>query len=47
MLAAFVLVKGSADLLIIYVSIAAIAAIVAAGRLFMRSHTDPSGRMDM
>ena len=46
-LAAFVWVKASTDMLIIYVSIAAIAAIVAAERLFMRSHTDPSGHMDM
>lgn len=46
-LAAFVWVKASADMLIIYVSLAAIAVIVAAERLFMRSHTDASGHMDM
>lgn len=46
-LAAFVWVKASADMLIIYVSIAAIAVIVVAERLFMRSHTDASGHMDM
>lgn len=46
-LAAFVWVKASADLLIIYVSAAAILILVAAERLFMRSHTDPSGHMNM
>lgn len=46
-LAAFVWVKASADILIIYVSLAAMAVIVAAGRLFMRSHTTPDGHMHM
>ena len=46
-LTAFVWVKASADMLIIYVSGAAIAVIVVAERLFMRSHTDASGHMDM
>lgn len=46
-LGAFLWVKASADPLILYVSAAAIAAIVIGERLFMRSHTDSDGRMDM
>ncbi|NNC81377.1 MAG: APC family permease [Acidimicrobiales bacterium] len=46
-LAAFLWVKASADILIIYVSLASIAVIVVAERLFMRLHTDESGHMDM
>ncbi|MDW3178642.1 MAG: APC family permease [Acidimicrobiia bacterium] len=46
-LAAFVWIKASADILIIYVSGAAIAVIVAAERLFMLSHTDESDEMNM
>jgi len=46
-LAAFLWVKGSADILIIYVSVAAIALIVIGERLFMWSHTDATGKMDM
>lgn len=46
-LSAFVWVKASADALILYVSAAGIAAIVIGERLFMRSHTDSHGNMDM
>lgn len=46
-LIAFLWVKASDDAFILYVSAAAIAIIVAAERLFMRSHTGPDGRMDM
>jgi len=46
-LAAFLWVKASADVLILYVSGASIAVIVAAERLFMRSHTDADGAMNM
>lgn len=46
-LIAFLWVKASADPLILYVSAAAIALIVVAERLFMRSHTDPDGHMNM
>ena len=46
-LIAFLWVKASADALILYVSAAAIALIVAAERLFMRSHTNPDGQMSM
>ncbi|MFV2039598.1 MAG: APC family permease [Acidimicrobiales bacterium] len=46
-LAAFLWVKGSEDALILYVSAVSIAAIVIAERLFMRSHTDANGNMDM
>lgn len=46
-LAAFVWVKADADILIIYVSAAAITGIVVAERLFMRSHTAADGTMDM
>ena len=46
-LVAFLWVKASADALILYVSAGAIALIVAAERLFMRSHTDQNGDMAM
>ncbi len=46
-LIAFLWVKASADALILYVSGAAIAIIVAAERLFMRSHAGPDGKMNM
>ncbi|MCL1593890.1 MAG: APC family permease [Actinomycetia bacterium] len=46
-LAAFLWVKGSEDALIIYVAAAAIVIIVVAERLFMWSHTDAEGNMDM
>ncbi len=46
-LIAFLWVKASADALILYVSGAAIALIVGAERLFMHSHTDAEGHMDM
>lgn len=46
-LIAFLWVKASADALILYVSAAAIAIIVGAERLFMRSHTGPDGQMNM
>ncbi len=46
-LAAFLWVKGSQDVLIIYVSVGAIALIVIGERLFMWSHTDATGSMDM
>ncbi|MEO8092422.1 MAG: APC family permease [bacterium] len=46
-LAAFLWVKASADPLILYVSGAAIAAVVIGERLFMRSHTDRHGNMNM
>ena len=46
-LAAFLWVKASADSLIIYVTAGSIAAIVIAERLFMRSHTDSEGHMEM
>ncbi len=46
-LIAFLWVKASADTLILYVSAAAIAIIVAAERLFMCSHTDAAGDMHM
>lgn len=46
-LAAFLWVKGSRDPLIIFVSVGAIALIVAGERLFMWSHTDRDGTMDM
>ena len=46
-LAAFLWVKASADPLILYVSAAAIAVIVTAEWLFMRSHTRSDGTMDM
>lgn len=46
-LIAFLWVKASADALIIYVSAAAIVIIVAAERLFMRSHSGPNREMEM
>jgi hypothetical protein len=46
-LIAFLWVKASADALIVYVSAAAIVVIVAAERLFMRSHTNPDDHMNM
>ncbi len=46
-LIAFLWVKASADALILYVAAAAIAFVIVAERLFMRSHTDPDGRMNM
>ncbi len=46
-LGAFLWVKASADPLILYVSAAAIVVIVIGERLFMRSHTDRAGNMDM
>lgn len=46
-LGAFLFVKASADPLILVVSAAGIAAAVAGERLFMRSHTDTAGHMDM
>ena len=46
-LAAFLWVKGSEDALILVVSGIGIALIVAGERLFMWSHTDSEGRMDM
>lgn len=46
-LIAFLWVRASADALILYVSAAAIVIIVAAERLFMRSHTGPNGKMEM
>jgi len=46
-LVAFLWVKASADVLILYVSAASIALIVVAERLFMRSHADADGVMDM
>ncbi len=46
-LTAFLWVKGSQDSLILIVSAIAIALIVAGERLFMWSHTDSEGNMDM
>ncbi|MEO6627511.1 MAG: APC family permease [Aquihabitans sp.] len=46
-LAAFLWVKASADPLILGVSALGIGAVAAGERLFMRSHTDASGHMDM
>jgi len=46
-LAAFLWVKASEDTLILIVAAAGIALIVAGERLFMWSHTDSTGRMDM
>ncbi len=46
-LGAFLWVKASDDLLVIYAAAIAIALIVAGEKLFMRSHTGPDGAMDM
>ena len=46
-LGAFIWVKATSDALSLYVSVAGIVAIVLGERLFMRSHTDVGGRMDM
>ena len=46
-LAAFVWVKASEDPLVLFVSAVGIVLIVAGERLFMRSHTDSDGNMDM
>ncbi|PHQ93345.1 MAG: amino acid permease [Marinosulfonomonas sp.] len=46
-LAAFLLMKFQSDPLVIYVSLAGFAAIMAAQRLFMITHTDSSGTMHM
>lgn len=46
-LGVFLWVKASTDSLILYVSAGGIAAIVIGERLFMRSHTDRAGNMDM
>lgn len=46
-LAAFLWVKASDDTLVLFVSAAGIALIVAGERLFMWSHTDAEGHMDM
>jgi len=46
-LGAFLWVKASADALILYVSAAGIAVIVIGERLFMWSHTDSHGKMEM
>ena len=46
-LGAFLWVKGSDDALVLFVSVVAILLIVAGERLFMRSHTDSDGHMDM
>ncbi len=46
-LIAFLWVKASADALVLYFSAAAIAVIVGAERLFMRSHTNADGTMNM
>lgn len=46
-LVAFLWVKASADPLILVISAAAVAAVVAGEYLFMRSHTDAAGRMGM
>ena len=47
LLLAFLWVKASADVLIVWISAAAIVTIVVAERLFMRSHTDAEGQMNM
>ncbi len=46
-LAAFVWVKASEDTLVLFVSAIGIVLIVVGERLFMRSHTDSEGHMDM
>jgi len=46
-LIAFLWVKGTEDALILYVAAGSIATIVVAERLFMQSHTDAEGNMDM
>ena len=46
-LGAFVWVKASADVLILAISVAGIALIVIGEKLFMWSHTDAAGKMDM
>ena len=46
-LGAFIWVKATSDALSLYVSIAGILLIVLGERLFMRSHTDADGTMDM
>ncbi len=46
-LAAFVWVKASQDVLILVVSLVGLAAIYVGERLFMWSHTNPDGTMDM
>ncbi len=46
-LAAFVWVKASEDPLVLFVSATGIVLIVVGERLFMRSHTDSEGHMDM
>ncbi len=46
-LVAFLWIKASADALILYVAVASIAIIVAGERMFMRSHTNADGKMDM
>ncbi len=46
-LVAFLWIKVTADPLILYVSVLSIIGLVAAERLFMRSHTGPDGQMDM
>jgi hypothetical protein len=46
-LAAFVWVKASEDPLVLFVSAIGIVLIIAGERLFMRSHTDSEGNMDM
>ncbi len=46
-LSVFLWVKASTDILILFVSAASVVAIVIGERLFMRSHTDRYGNMDM
>ena len=46
-LTAFVWVKASEDPVVLIVSGVSIVLIVAGERLFMRSHTDSDGKMDM
>lgn len=46
-LVAFAWVKGSADPFVLYAAVAGMAAIVAGERLFMWSHTNPDGSMNM
>ena len=46
-LAAFLWIKASQDVLVVYVSIGGILLITIGERLFMWSHTDATGAMDM
>ena len=46
-LGVFLWVKASTDSLTLYVSAVGVAVIVVGERLFMRSHTDRYGNMDM